>query len=78
LCRHAIDAVRWSAGLSAVFSYAPTTGPITASDIIITRQKLDQAVQILLHHNVFYSDETPAVNGTIWGYQYQQIRQGVK
>jgi hypothetical protein len=76
--RHAIDAVRLAAGLSAVFSYAPATGPVTASDNIIARQKLDEAVSILLGHGVAYSGATPAVNGTIWGYQYQQIREGVK
>jgi hypothetical protein len=78
--RHAIDAVRLAAGFTtpAWTSYVPVTGFIFASENLQARQKLDEAVQILLHHNVFYSGETPAVNGTIWGYQYQQIREGVK
>ena len=76
--RHAIDSVRIAAGLSAVFSYAPATGPVTANDNLIARQKLDEAVNILLGHGVAYSGQTPAVNGTIWAYQYQQIREGVK
>lgn len=78
--RHAIDAVRYAAGYNTPVwsSYAPATGPILAADNITARQRLDDAVYILVNHGVFYSGETPALNGRIWAYQYQQIREGVK
>ena len=78
--RQAIDAVRKAAGFTTPVwsSYAAATGPILASDIITARQKLDEAVNILLGHGVAYTGEVPATNGKIWAYQLQQIRDGVR
>ncbi len=78
--RQAIDAVRKAAGFStpAWSSYAAAAGPITASDNITARQKLDEAVNILLGHGVVYTGEVPVMNGRIWAYQLQQIRDGVR
>ena len=77
---HAIDAVRRAAGFTTPVwsSYGPATGPILASDNTTARQRLDEAVIILIGHGVFYSGEVPASSGRIWAYQYQQIREGVK
>jgi YD repeat-containing protein len=77
--RHAIDAVRAAAGFTTpAFTYGPATGPVTASDNITARQRLDEAVTILIGHGVSYTGETPATNGKIWAYQLQQIRDGVR
>jgi hypothetical protein len=78
--RHAIDAVRYAAGFNTPVwsSYAAATGPVLAADNTIARQKLDEAVVILVNHGAFYSGETPALSGRIWAYQYQQMREGVK
>jgi hypothetical protein len=64
--------------LIAWSSYAAATGPILASDLITARQKLDEAVNILLSRGVAYTGEVPATNGKIWAYQLQQIRDGVR
>ena len=75
----AIDAVRRAAGLDPAWSsYGPVTGPVTASDNIAARQKLDEAVTMLVGHGVFYSGEVPAMSGKIFAYQIQQIRDGVR
>ena len=77
--RHAIDAVRRAAGYPPAWSsYAAATGPVTANDIVTARQKLDEAVIPLLNHGVSYTGEVPAMNGKIWAYQMQQIRDGVR
>ena len=77
--RHAIDAVRRAAGYPPAWSsYAAATGPVTASDIVTARQKLDEAVVPLLNHGVTYTGEAPAMNAKIWAYQMQQIRDGVR
>jgi hypothetical protein len=78
--RHAIDAVRYAAGFDtpAWSSYAPATGRVYAADFTTARQKLDEAVSILVHHGVPYSGEVPATNGRIFAYQLQQIRDGVR
>jgi YD repeat-containing protein len=77
--RHAIDAVRYAAGYPLAWSsYAAATGQVTASDNVTARQKLDEAVVPLLNHGVTYTGETPAMNGKIWAYQMQQIRDGVR
>jgi YD repeat-containing protein len=78
--RHAIDAVRRATGTlgSAWSSYGAATGPVTASDNITARQRLDEATVILVGHGVFYTGEVPAANGRIWALQLQQIRDGVR
>jgi hypothetical protein len=78
--RHAIDAVRIAAGLGAVFTYGPATGPVTASDNTTARQRLDEARFSLFGtgHNWPYTGEVPASNGQIWAIQLQQIRNGVR
>jgi YD repeat-containing protein len=77
--RKAIDAMRLAANLPAAWSnYGPATGVVTAADNVVARQKLDEAVAILAGHYVSYSGQTPAINGQIWAYQLQQIREGVK
>jgi hypothetical protein len=84
--RKAIDAVRHATGTlgpawsssSSSSSYAAATGPVTANDNTTARQRLDEAVVILIGHGVAYTGETPARNGKIWAYQLQQIRDGVR
>jgi hypothetical protein len=77
--RHAIDAVRLAAGLNAAWSsYAAATGPVTASDNITARQRLDEAAITLIGHGVAYTGEVPTLNSRIWAYQLQQIRDGVR
>jgi hypothetical protein len=79
--RQAIDAVRIAAGLPVAWSsYAAATGPITASDNITARQRLNEARFSLFGsgHDWIYTGEVPATNGKIWAYQLQQIRDGVR
>jgi hypothetical protein len=80
--RKAIDAVRHATGTLgpawSSSSYAAATGPVTANDNTTARQRLDEAVVILIGHGVAYTGETPARNGKIWAYQLQQIRDGVR
>jgi YD repeat-containing protein len=77
--RQAIDAVRRAAGLNAAWSsYPAATGPVTASDNITARQRLDEAAIALIGHGVAYTGEVPAPNGRIWAIQLQQIRDGVR
>jgi YD repeat-containing protein len=77
--RQAIDAVRRAAGLNAAWSsYAAATGPVTASDNITARQRLDEATIALIGHGVAYTGEVPTPNGRIWAIQLQQIRDGVR
>jgi hypothetical protein len=51
---------------------------VTASDNTTARQKLDEAVSILVIHGVPYSGEVPGTSGRIWAYQLQQILDGVR
>jgi hypothetical protein len=77
--RQAIDAVRRAAGLNAAWSsYAAATGPVTASDNITARQRLDEATIALIGHGVAYTGQVPTPNGRIWAIQLQQIRDGVR
>jgi hypothetical protein len=77
--RHAIDAVRWAAGLNPAWtSYAAATGLISADDNTAARTRLDEAVTFLVGHGVAYTGEVPVRNGRIWAYQMQQIRDGVR
>jgi len=77
--RQAIDAVRRAAGLQPAWtSYAAATGLVAASDNTAMRQKLDEAVVLLVGHGVVYSGVVPAWNGLIYAYQWQQIRDGVR
>ena len=89
--RAAVDAVRVAADLTRKWaSYAPAAGPVMATDFFDAakvndlshatdlRNALDEAVLQIRGTRISYTPPAPAARGTIFAYQIEEIRTGVK